>query len=58
MSRKVVTRNWWRVFGLLLLAIPVFILGALALGIGIFVAIPLVFGAIAYAYEDLCGSAR
>jgi uncharacterized membrane protein len=57
-SRKVITRNWWRVFGLLLLAIPVFILGALALGIGIFVAIPLVFGAIAYAYEDLCGSAR
>jgi uncharacterized membrane protein len=57
-SRKVITRNWWRVFGLLLLAIPFFILGALALGVGIFVAIPLVFGAVAYAYEDLCNPGK
>jgi uncharacterized membrane protein len=53
-SRKVITRNWWPMFGLLLLAIPVYILGALALGVGLLVAIPVVLGAIAYAYEDLC----
>ena len=53
-SRKVITRQWWRVFGLMLLSIPFLILGALALGIGIFVALPLVTGAVAYAYEDLC----
>jgi hypothetical protein len=53
-SRKTITRQWWRVFGLLLIAIPFMILGAVALGVGIFVAIPLIVGAIAYAYEDLC----
>jgi uncharacterized membrane protein len=53
-SRRVITRNWWRVFGLVLLSIPVLLLGALALGVGIFVAIPLIVGAYVYAYEDLC----
>jgi hypothetical protein len=52
-SRRVVTRNWWHVFGLLLMAIPVMIAGALCLGFGIFVAAPVVVGALAYAYEDL-----
>jgi hypothetical protein len=53
-SRKVITRNWWRVLGLLLLSIPILIVGCLALGVGIFVALPVVTGAIVYAYEDLC----
>jgi hypothetical protein len=52
-SRRVVTRNWWQVFGLLLVAIPVMIAGILCLGVGIFVAAPIVVGALAYAYEDL-----
>ena len=53
-SRITITRQWWSVFGLLLLALLIMFLGALALGVGIFVAIPLVVGAITYAYEDLC----
>ncbi|HXQ81321.1 MAG TPA: GYF domain-containing protein [Opitutaceae bacterium] len=53
-SRRVVTSQWWRVLGLVLLAVPFILLGLVALGIGVFVAIPLVIGAIAYAYEDLC----
>jgi hypothetical protein len=57
-SRQVVTRNWWRMFGLLLLGIPIMILGGLALGVGIFVAIPVCVGALAYAYEDLCNSGK
>ena len=57
-SRKVVTRQWWRVFGLMLLAIPFLILGAVAFGVGIFVTIPLVLGAFTYAYEDLCNPAK
>ncbi len=57
-SRKVITHQWWRVLGLILLAIPFLVLGAAALGVGIFVAIPLVLGAVAYAYEDLCNPAR
>jgi hypothetical protein len=57
-SRKVVTRQWWRVLGLILLAIPFLILGAIALGVGVFVAIPLVLGAVTYAYEDLFNPAK
>jgi len=56
-SRKVITHQWWRVFGLVLLAIPFLILGAIALGVGVFVVIPLILGAVVYAYEDLCNPA-
>jgi hypothetical protein len=56
-SRRVITRQWWRVLGLLLLGIPFFLLGLVALGVGIFVVIPLLVGAVAYAYEDLCNPA-
>lgn len=54
-SRKTVTRQWWRVLGLILLSIPFFLLGVAALVVGIFVALPLVAGAFAYANEDLFG---
>jgi hypothetical protein len=53
-SRRTITRQWWRVFGLLLLGIPFALLGLAALGVGIFVTIPLIIGAVACAYEDLC----
>jgi hypothetical protein len=53
-SRRIVTPQWWRVLGLILLCIPFFLLGLVALGVGIFVALPLIVGAFAYAYEDLC----
>jgi uncharacterized membrane protein len=53
-SRKIITAQWWRVLGLILLGIPFFLLGLIALGVGIFVAVPLMIGALAYAYEDLC----
>jgi hypothetical protein len=53
MSRKTVTRHWWSVFGLMLLSIPFIILGVVCLGVGILVALPLIMGALAYAYEDL-----
>jgi uncharacterized membrane protein len=44
--------------GLLLLSIPFILLGIAALGIGIFVAIPLITGAFVYAYEDLCNPGK
>jgi GYF domain 2 len=55
-SRRVITRNWWQMLGLILLGIPFFILGIAAFGVGIFVAVPFIVGALAYAYEDLCGA--
>jgi uncharacterized membrane protein len=57
-SRKVITRQWWRVLGLLLLAIPFFLAGLAALIVGIFVALPLITGALVYAYEDLCNPGK
>jgi hypothetical protein len=58
MSRKVATRQWWRVLGLLLLGIPFILLGVAALVIGVFVTIPLITGAFVYAYEDLFNPKR
>jgi uncharacterized membrane protein len=53
-SRRTITPQWWRVLGLILLGIPFALLGMAALGIGLLVALPLIIGAQAYAYEDLC----
>ena len=57
-SRRTITKKWWSVLWLLLLGIPFLLLGCLALGVGIFVAIPFVVGALVYAYEDLCNPTR
>jgi len=55
-SRRVITAQWWRVLGLLLLAIPFALLGMAALGVGLFVVLPLITGALVYAYLDLCSA--
>lgn len=55
LSRKVVTRNWWTIFALFILTLVILAVGALALGIGLFISLPLATGAIVYAYEDLFG---
>jgi len=55
LSRKVVTKHWWAVFGLALVAGLVGALGLIACVIGIFITLPIAFGAIAYAYEDIFG---
>jgi len=56
LSRKVMNQHWWSMFGLLLLGILVTLLGACVCCIGVYVAIPVVFAAWAYAYEDIFGS--
>lgn len=56
LSRKVVTRNWWQVFGLLVINVLIVLAGALALLVGLLVAIPITLAAIAYAYEDIFGA--
>jgi hypothetical protein len=52
-SRRVITAQWWRVFGLMIVAGFFACLGIIGLFIGIFVTLPILFGAIVYAYEDL-----
>ncbi len=53
-SRRVITRRWFSMFFLLILAGILAMLGIIGLFIGIIFTIPLAYGAILYAYEDLC----
>ncbi|HZZ19155.1 MAG TPA: GYF domain-containing protein [Opitutaceae bacterium] len=57
-SRKVVTKQWWRILGLVLLSVPFMLVGIAAFVVGIFIALPLITGAVVYAYEDLCNPSR
>ncbi len=52
-SRRVITAQWWRMFGLVIVAGFLACLGVIGLLVGIFVTLPILFGAIVYAYEDL-----
>ena len=56
LSRKVISHHWWQMLWLCILGVLVCLLGFLAFCIGIYVAIPVVVGAYAYAYEDIFGS--
>ena len=56
LSRKVAMKIWFRLFGLMLVCGLIGIAGVLALLVGIFVALPISFCAIAYAYEDIFGN--
>jgi hypothetical protein len=53
-SRRVVTKQWFRVFFVMLLGAFLTMLGILGLFIGILFTLPLMIGAILYAYEGLC----
>lgn len=56
LSRKVVTRHWWKVFGFALVCGLVGLCGALFCGVGIFIAMPIIKAATVYAYEDIFGA--
>jgi len=53
LSRKMVSKHWFAVFGLALLAGLVGCLGLIACCIGVFVTLPIAFAAIMYGYEDI-----
>lgn len=52
-SRRVVTKQWFLVFFVVLLGGILAALGLIALFVGVIFTLPLAFGAIVYAYEDL-----
>jgi hypothetical protein len=54
-SRKVITKKWFSFFGLVLLLALLNVLGAIVLGIGLLVTIPLSACVVAAAYEDVVG---
>ena len=51
-----VHRHWWVFFGLLLVNVLICLLGLAACIIGVFIAQPVAFGALIYAYEDIFGT--
>ena len=55
LSRKLISKNWFAFFGFVLVLGLVNIAGALVLGLGLLVTIPLSVGAIAAAYDDIVG---
>ncbi len=58
LSRSVVRKHWWSVFGLLFVSSLVAAAGLLACIVGILFTGPIAIGAMMYAYEDMFGSAR
>jgi hypothetical protein len=55
-SRKLVTKNWWNIFGFLLLIILINIAGAMVFFIGLLFTVPITFCAIYAAFEDIVGT--
>ncbi len=53
MSRRTVTPRWFSYFVFMLLLMVLNLVGALPLGLGLLVTIPVSFGAVAAAYDDL-----
>jgi predicted Ser/Thr protein kinase len=53
LSRKVISKHWWKFLGFLLTLLVVILAGAMCLVIGVFVAIPVALAALMYAYEDI-----
>jgi hypothetical protein len=56
LSRKVITKHWWLMFGFLIVCALVALAGLIACCIGIFVSVAIVQAAMMYAYEDIFGA--
>ncbi|MDW7690600.1 hypothetical protein R9C00_22425 [Flammeovirgaceae bacterium SG7u.111] len=57
-SRRLITKNWWSVFGFVIILVLLNFAGALVLGIGLLVTIPVSGIAIYVAYEDILENQR
>jgi hypothetical protein len=55
-SRQVVHRHWWSMFLFAIVLVLIICLGALACGLGLIIAVPVVFAAAMFVYEDLFGT--
>ena len=53
LSRKVVNRHWWLLFGFMLIQMLIALVGLLACGVGLLIALPWITAATVYAYEDI-----
>jgi predicted Ser/Thr protein kinase len=57
LSRKVVTKHWWKFLGFWLLLALMNVVGVIPCGIGLFITAPITAAALMYAYEDILGVA-
>ena len=57
-SRQVVNQHWWVIFGLLLVNLLVIVAGLAVCCVGVYVAQPIAYAALAYAYEDVYATKR
>ncbi len=57
LSRKVLTRHWWKFFAFYLLVLLMYALGLVCLLVGFFITAPIAMIAGTYAYEDIFGAA-
>jgi hypothetical protein len=58
LSRKVITKHWWSMFGFVIVTALLGLLGLLACCVGVFVAAATSVAALMYAYEDIFGAQR
>jgi predicted Ser/Thr protein kinase len=58
LSRKVVTKHWWKFLGFGIVLMLLLFAGIVAFVIGVFVMAPLVLTSLMYAYEDIFGSIK
>jgi predicted Ser/Thr protein kinase len=56
LSRKVVAKHWWKLFGFAIILLLTRLAGFFALIVGLFIATPFVTASLMYAYEDLFGT--
>lgn len=52
-SRKLISRNWWRFFGLLLILVGINVLALVLAGIGLLITVPLTFLVLYVVFEDI-----
>src|SRR6185436_13580819 len=57
LSRKMVNRHWWKLFGFVLILALLHVAGFLAFCLGLFIAAPIAMASLMYAYEDIFGTA-
>jgi uncharacterized membrane protein len=52
-SRKLITRNWWQFFALLMILIAMNVVGLLLAGVGLLVTFPITFLVLYVIFEEL-----
>jgi hypothetical protein len=56
LSRKVVNKHWWVLFGLILVGALANLVGLAVCCVGVYVSQPVIIAALAFAYEDIFGA--